>query len=80
MMRRMSARRDPKYALKRAKADYAELLPKGIASPGHHLFTITLADGGKPIGIAWFELRRRHGKRKAFIFDFAIDKAQRGKS
>ena len=70
---------DPKQALKRAKADYAQLLPKGIASPGHHLYAITLAEGGKPIGIAWFELKQRHGKRKAFIFDFAIDKAQRGK-
>src|SRR5436190_19960323 len=70
---------DPKQALKRAKADYAQLLPKGIASPGHHLYAITLAEGGKPIGMVWFELKQRHGRRKAFIFDLAIDKAQRGK-
>jgi len=70
---------DPKQALKKAKADYAQLLPKGIASPGHHLYAITRAEDGKPIGMAWFELKQRHGKRKAFIFDFAIDKAQRGK-
>ena len=70
---------DPKQALKRAKADYAQLLPKGIATPGHHLYTITLAANGKAMGMAWFELKQRHGKRKAFIFDFAIDKAQRGK-
>ncbi|HYL88590.1 MAG TPA: GNAT family N-acetyltransferase [Burkholderiales bacterium] len=70
---------EPKQALRRAKADYAQLLPKGLATPGHHLYTITLADNGKPIGMAWFELKQRHGKRKAFIFDFAINKAQRGK-
>ena len=70
---------EPKQALRRAKADYAELLPKGLASPGHHLYAITLADGGKQIGMVWFEIKQRHGKRKAFIFDFAIDKVQRGK-
>src|SRR5438477_8270958 len=70
---------DPKKALKRAKARYAQLLPKGIASPGHHRYAMTLAEGGKPSGMVWFELKERHGKRKAFIFDFVIDKAQRGK-
>ena len=69
----------PKQALRKATEAYAELLPKGLASPGHHLYTISLAASGKPIGIAWFELKQRNGKRKAFIFDFAIDKSQRGK-
>lgn len=54
---------DPKKALGRAKALYA----------------ITLVEDGKTVGMVWFELKQRHGKRKAFIFDFAIDKAQRGK-
>ena len=27
----------------------------------------------------WFDLKQRHGKRKAFIFDFRLEKAQRGK-
>ena len=70
---------DPKKALGRAKRDYAELLPQGLASPGHHLYSITLVDTGRVIGMAWFELKQRHGRRKAFIFDFAINKAQRGK-
>lgn len=70
---------DPKKALGRAKKDYAELLPKGLASPGHHLYSITRAEDGKPIGMVWFELKQRHGKRNVFIFDFAINKAQRGK-
>ena len=70
---------DPKQALKRAQADYAQLLPKGIASPGHHLYAIRPTQGGKAIGMVWFELKQRHGKRKAFIFDFAINKAQRGR-
>jgi len=70
---------DPKKALAKAKAEYAELLPKGVATPGHHLYTIALAENDKAIGMLWFDLRQRHGKRKAFIFDFRLDKAQRGK-
>lgn len=70
---------DPKKALGKAKAEYAELLPKGVATRGHHLSTITLADGGVPIGMLWFGVKQRHGKRKAYIFDFRLDKAQRGK-
>ena len=70
---------DPKRALKKARAEYAELLPKGVTTPGHHLYAITLAEAGKAIGMLWFDLKQRHGKRKAFIFDFALDKAQRGK-
>ena len=54
-------------------------MPKGIASPGHHLYAIRPAQGGKAIGMAWFELKQRHGKRKAFISDFRLEKAQRGK-
>ena len=70
---------DPKKALAKAKAEYAELLPKGVATPGHHLYTIVLAENDKAIGMLWFDLKQRHGKRKAFIFDFRLEKAQRGK-
>jgi GNAT superfamily N-acetyltransferase len=70
---------DPKKALAKAKAEYAELLPKGVATPGHHLYTIVLSENDKAIGMLWFDLKQRHGKRKAFIFDFRLEKAQRGK-
>jgi len=70
---------DPKKALAKAKAEYAELLPKGVATPGHYLYTIALAENDKAIGMLWFDLKQRHGKRKAFIFDFRLENAQRGK-
>ena len=70
---------DPKQALRKAKKEYAGLLPKGVATPGHHLYTITMADSGQPFGMLWFDLKHRHGRTKAFIFDFRIDKAFRGK-
>jgi len=58
---------DPKKALAKAKAEYAELLPKGVATPGHYLYTIALAENDKAIGMLWFDFR------------FRLDKAQRGK-
>lgn len=70
---------DPRQALKRARADYAELLPKGLATPGHHLYSVVLLRTGKAIGIAWLELHRRHGRPKAFVFDIEIGSRYRGR-
>jgi RimJ/RimL family protein N-acetyltransferase len=70
---------DSKEALKKAKKEYAELLPKGVATPGHHLYTITIAHSGAPVGMLWFDLKHRHGKIRSFIFDFRLDEAFRGK-
>jgi RimJ/RimL family protein N-acetyltransferase len=70
---------DPQKALAKARKEYSELLPKGAATPDHYLYAITLAESGAAVGMLWFELKQRHGKRKAFIFDFQLDKAHRGK-
>ena len=64
-------------ALARARKDYAELLPRGLRSARQFLYS--LVHESKPVGMTWFELRRKQGKRTAFIFDFQIARAQRGK-
>jgi ribosomal protein S18 acetylase RimI-like enzyme len=64
-------------AMARARKDYAELLPKGLQSPGHFLYSFLHRD--QVIGMAWFELQRKEGKKKAFIFDINLKPAQRGK-
>jgi len=69
----------PEDSLKRAQEDYADLLPQGLATPGNHFFTITAADGGASLGMCWFEIKQRHGKTRAFIFDFYLEQAQRGR-
>jgi GNAT superfamily N-acetyltransferase len=68
---------DPKKALAKARAEYRGLLPKGVATRGQYLYAI-IADA-KAIGMLWFEVHRRHGRRKAYLFDIRLDKAQRGK-
>jgi hypothetical protein len=47
---------DPGEALALAQADYASLLPLGLATPNHHLFTIR--DGEESVGIMWFQARQ----------------------
>jgi RimJ/RimL family protein N-acetyltransferase len=70
---------DPEEALALAKADYDSLLPQGLATPRHHLFSIRGDASGEPLGILWFEAREKRGRRSAYIFDFEIDAAHRGK-
>lgn len=68
---------EPEDALERAQKDYDELLPEGLRSKNQHLFTLTHETLGA-IGLIWFELRERHGRKSAFLFDIAIREDLRG--
>ena len=70
---------DPSEARTLAKADYDALLPEGIASAGQFLFSVLASDGRAPVGMVWFALRERNGKKSAYIYDIQVDAAQRGK-
>ena len=70
---------DPGEALPLAQADYAALLPQGLASANQHVMTLRNAAGDK-VGMLWFELKASRDKRRsAYIFDFRIDAAHRRK-
>jgi GNAT superfamily N-acetyltransferase len=69
---------DADEALTLAQADYASLLPLGLATPDHHLFSIH-AEGRGRIGLVWFAMRERRGRKSAFIYDLLVDDAHRGK-
>lgn len=64
-------------ALALAQADYASLLPQGLATEGHHLFT--LRDGALSVGMIWFQARESRGRRSAYIFDFHVEPEHRRK-
>lgn len=68
----------PEEALARAQTDYDELLPKGLASPKQHLFTLRHPLLG-PVGILWFELREHPLGRSAFLYDVEIREDYRGR-
>lgn len=40
-------------APERAAADFAQQLPAGLATPGHHLFVLHVPDEGRPVGELW---------------------------
>ena len=63
-----------------ARKDYAELLPQGLQTPFHHLFTAR-GPSGEPLGMAWFNVtQRRSGPGKgAYLYDIRVDEASRGK-
>ena len=70
---------DPGEALPLAEADYASLLPQGLASPNQHVMTLR-DDAGNRVGMLWFEAKvNRDKRRSAYIFDFRIDEAHRRK-
>ncbi len=65
-------------ALAHAKSEYAQLLPDGLATPNQNFFSIRTG-AGETVGLIWFEAREKHGQKSAYIYDFAVDPAQRGK-
>jgi len=61
-------------ALDRSKKEFESLLPDGIRSKDQYLYSI-IDNSGNKIGVLWVQVK----DQKAFIFDFIIDEAFRGK-
>ena len=61
-------------ARERSRAEFEHYLPDGIHSKDQYLFSI-LDDKDDKIGVLWVQVK----EQKAFIFDFVIDEAFRGK-
>lgn len=67
----------PEEASGRSAQDFRELLPEGAASKDQYLFS--LKDSGETVGMIWFAVREQGGKRTAFIYDFSVTQALRGR-
>lgn len=61
-------------ALERSRKEHQQLLPDGLESRNQYLFSIIDASDQK-LGILWVNIENG----RAFIYDFRIDEAQRGK-
>lgn len=61
-------------ALERSKKEFEHYLPDGIHSKDQYLYSI-IDDSGNKIGVLWVQVK----EQKAFIYDFIIDEAFRGK-
>jgi len=62
-------------ALERSKKEFEQLLPEGVNSTDQFLYAIVDETDGNKLGLLWVELK----DHKAFIYDFIIDEAFRGK-
>lgn len=63
-------------ARQRAIDEYADLLPAGVATPGHHLYIAR--NGDRKVGMVWFAERPHGAGRVAYLYDIKIDADLRG--
>lgn len=54
-----------------SKAEYQELLPQGLATPDHHLYTIE-DDHAAPVGVLWFAVQTLFDARIAYVYDVSV--------
>lgn len=66
-------------ALALSRKEFAELLPQGLATPGHHLYTLHDAASGDAVGRLWIAEQQRAGSLVAYVYDIAIAPAHRRK-
>ena len=58
-------------ALARSVKEYDELLPQGMATADHHLFTV-VNDGATAVGTLWFAVKTKFNARIAYVFDISV--------
>ena len=66
-------------ALERSRADFASLLPQGLATPDNFLFEIFEREEGPVVGHAWLALERKHSPVTAYVYNIEIGPAHRRK-
>jgi RimJ/RimL family protein N-acetyltransferase len=64
-------------ALERAQQQFDELLPEGVATEDHYLYTIQEEASATEVGVLWFMARDWGGRPRAFVLDVRIHEAFR---
>jgi ribosomal protein S18 acetylase RimI-like enzyme len=59
-------------AAAQAAATFRQLLPQGLATPGHHLFDILAPGRAEAVGHLWVAEELQHGIRSAYVYDLAV--------
>lgn len=67
---------DDGSGLERSKAEFDQLLPQGLQSPGHEIRSM-VDDEGRDVGYVWFTQEERPPGPVVFIYDIAVDDAFR---
>jgi ribosomal protein S18 acetylase RimI-like enzyme len=67
-----SGRWSAEEALAHAVRDYQQLLPAGLATPNHYLYTLHDDATDSDVGMLWFAIREEAGQRSAFVYDMHV--------
>jgi len=62
-------------AQERSRQEHTNLLPLGLDTPNHHLYSIEL--DGEAVGDIWLAVDERGGVRRGFIYDVFVAEAHR---
>jgi len=64
-------------ALQRSEAQYRELLPQGLHTPGQYLFTVRDPKLDSSVGLLWFSLDPDRPGKPGLLYQFKIEGAFR---
>lgn len=70
---------DAEGSIERSEKEIDGLLPQGVASPKHYLFSVHDDSTNTNVGILWFAEREEGGSNLAFIYDIELKPEARGK-
>jgi ribosomal protein S18 acetylase RimI-like enzyme len=66
-------------SLDKSRSEFQKMLPDGLRTKDHHVFTIFNEDTNCKLGVLWIQIRTNGPRRHAFINEFVIQEAQRRK-
>ena len=66
-------------AIRRSQSEHKRVLPDGLATPGHFIYSIINPENGERVGIVWFFLQKRAKPPACFIYDLFIFEKHRRK-
>lgn len=61
-------------SIEKSRQETHDLLPDGVATPNHYLFTL-VNEAQQKVGVLWFAMRESQGQPSAFVYDVRIDEA-----
>ena len=59
-------------SMEKSRAEVDQLLPQGLATPGHHLWAIRDAAHLDSVGALWVAEQQHGTRRIAYVFDFSV--------
>ncbi|HEY3870527.1 MAG TPA: GNAT family N-acetyltransferase [Actinocrinis sp.] len=62
-----------------SQAAFASLLPLGLETPGHYLYTVRDAASGEPVAILYLAERPRGGRSAVYVYDIKVGAEHRGR-